>query len=59
MKTGLIAAAAVGTAIAAIILYYQKRLSIERQVLSKDQDDFHALSNGIGNITRPAQHAMG
>jgi hypothetical protein len=59
MKVGLIAAVVVGTAIAAIILYYQKRLSLEREVLSGDQDDFHSLSNGNGNFTRSAQHAMG
>lgn len=59
MKNGLIAAVAVGAAIAGIILYYQKRLNTERKVLAKDQDDFHSLSNGLGKITRPAHHAMG
>jgi len=61
MKTGLLAAITVGAALAGLILYYQKRLKIERNVLANSSDDFHSVGNGNGtmNSTRPAQHAMG
>ena len=59
MKTGLLAAITVGAALAGLILYYQKRLKIERNVLANSSDDFHSVGNGTMNSTRPAQHAMG
>ena len=59
MKSGLIAAVVVGTAIAAIILYYQKRLTREREVLIAGHDDFHSIGSEVDNIITPAQHAMG
>ena len=58
MKSALLVAAAVGTALAGLILYYQKRLKLERNILANGHDDFHSMVNGI-NITRPAHHAMG
>lgn len=59
MKSGLLAAVVVGAAVAGLILYYEKRLQVERKVLSEDGDDFHALSDDAEKMARPAHHAMG
>lgn len=61
MKSALLAATAVGAALAGLILYYQKRLTTERKMLATENDDFHSMSNGngIGKMERPAVHAMG
>ena len=59
MKSALLAAAAVGIALAGLILYYQKRLKEERNMLATGHDDFHSINNGVEEIPRLAQHAMG
>lgn len=59
MKTMLLTATAVGTAIAGLILYYQKKNKSPNKVLDAAKDSYGAINNGIGQLERPAQHAMG
>lgn len=59
MKTMLIAATAVGTAIAGIILYLQRKEKGHNRVLDAASTAYHQMNRGIGQIERPAHHAMG
>lgn len=56
----MIAAAAVGTAIAGIILYNRKRNSGAKQVEDAAKDAYRTMNDGIGKIEHNnAMHSMG
>lgn len=59
MKTMLLTATAVGSAIAGLILYYQKKNKSSNKVLDAAKGSDRAINNGFGQLERPAQHAMG
>lgn len=59
MKSILITAAAVGTAIAGLILYYQRKNRPANKVLDAAEDAYHTMNKAIGSVERPMQHAMG
>lgn len=60
MKKILIAATAVGAAIAGIILYNgRKRNTGVKQVDNAAKDAYDTMNNGIGKIERSAMHSMG
>jgi hypothetical protein len=60
MKKILIAATAVGAAIAGIILYNgRKRNTGAKQVDNAAKDAYDTMNNGIGKIERSAMHSMG
>ncbi|HEU4904240.1 MAG TPA: hypothetical protein VFT06_15650 [Flavisolibacter sp.] len=59
MKTMLLTATAVGSAIAGLILYYQKKNKSSNKLLDAAKGSNGAINNGLGQLERPAQHAMG
>jgi len=59
MKSILIAATAVGAAIAGIILYSRNRNNAANRVENAAQDAYNTMNNGIGKIERKAMHSMG
>ena len=59
MKKILIAATAVGAAIAGIILYSRKRSNESRQVENAARDAYNTMNDGIGKIERNTMHSMG
>jgi hypothetical protein len=60
MKKILIAATAVGTAIAGIILYNRKKNSSEaRQIGHAAKDAYDTMNDGIGKVERNTTHSMG
>lgn len=59
MKSMLIAATAVGATIAGLLLYYQRKNKPSTKVLDAAKDAYHTMNNGLGQLERPAHHAMG
>jgi hypothetical protein len=59
MKKILIAATAVGAAIAGIMLYNRKKNSGTGQIESAAKDAYNTMNNGIGKIERNTMHSMG
>jgi hypothetical protein len=60
MKSILLAATAVGAAIAGLILYNRRRnIQGSRQIENAATDAYHTMNNGIGKIERNAMHSMG
>ncbi len=59
MKTILIAATAVGTAIAGIIFYNRKRSSGTKPIEDAAKDAYKTMNNGLGKIERNPVHSMG
>lgn len=60
MKKALIAATAVGAAIAAIILYNKRRMnSGSGQIEGAAKNAYDTMNNGLGKIERGAMHSMG
>ena len=60
MKKILIAATAVGAAIAGIILYNRKRVNSDPgQIEDAAKNAYDTMNNGIGKIERGAMHSMG
>jgi hypothetical protein len=59
MKSMLLTATAVGAAIAGLILYYQRKNKPSNRMLGAARDAYSTMNNGIGQLERPAHHAMG
>lgn len=59
MKKILIAATAVGAAIAGIILYNRKRNTGTNRVENAAKDAYDTMNSGIGKIERNTMHSMG
>ncbi|WP_121354277.1 hypothetical protein [Flavisolibacter nicotianae] len=59
MKKMLLTATALGTAIAGLIVYYQRKNKSSNRVLESADDAYKTINEGIGHIERPAHHAMG
>ena len=60
MKKILIAATAVGAAIAGIILYNKRKMnSGSNRIENAASDAYNTMNNGIGKIERGAMHSMG
>jgi hypothetical protein len=59
MKKILIAATAVGAAIAGIILYSRKRNNGARQIENAAKDAYDTMNDGIGKVERNTMHTMG
>ena len=59
MKSMLLTATAVGAAIAGLILYYQRKNKPSNKVLGAAKDAYQTMNEGIGQLERPAHHAMG
>jgi hypothetical protein len=59
MKKILIAATAVGAAIAGIILYNRKRNTGTNKVEDAAKDAYDTMNRGIGKIERNTMHSMG
>jgi hypothetical protein len=60
MKSILLAATAVGAAIAGIILYNRRRNSPgARQIENAASNAYHTMNNGLGTIERNTMHTMG
>lgn len=59
MKQILIAATAVGVAIAGIILYGQKRNTGSKPIADAAKDAYNTMNKGLGKIKRNTVHTMG
>lgn len=59
MKKILIAATAVGAAIAGIILYNRKKNSGSRQIENAASDAYQTMNKGIGKAEHSMMHSMG
>jgi hypothetical protein len=60
MKSIFLAATAVGTAIAGIILYNRRRSnSGTRQIENAASDAYQTMNSGLGKIERSTIHSMG
>lgn len=59
MKKILIAATAVGAAIAGIILYNRKRNPESKQIGDAARDAYATMNDGLGKIERNTMHSMG
>ncbi|HET7897997.1 MAG TPA: hypothetical protein VFL47_10015 [Flavisolibacter sp.] len=59
MKTILIAATAVGAVVAGLILYLQGSVESKNKIANAANDAYRGMNNGLGQLERPAQHAMG
>jgi len=59
MKKMLLTATALGTAIAGLIVYYQRKNKSSNRVLEAENDAYKTINEGIGQLERPAHHAMG
>ena len=59
MKKILIAATAVGAAIAGIVLYNRKRNNGPRQIENAAKDAYNTMNDGIGKVERSTMHSMG
>lgn len=60
MKKILIAAAAVGAAIAGIILYNRNKNNEEpKRIEDAAKDAYDAMNEGIGKVERGTMHSMG
>ncbi|RYZ30345.1 MAG: hypothetical protein EOO10_03160 [Chitinophagaceae bacterium] len=59
MKNMLLTAAALGAAIAGLVLYYQKKNKPQNRIEDAAKDAYQTMNEGIGSIERPMQHAMG
>ncbi|RYY72740.1 MAG: hypothetical protein EOO52_20475 [Gammaproteobacteria bacterium] len=59
MKTMLLSAAIVGTAIAALILYNQQQSKPKNRIEDAAKDAYDTMNEAIGSVERPMQHAMG
>ncbi len=59
MKKILIAATAVGAAIAGIILYNRRRNSGTKPVEDAAKDAYNTMNDGIGKVERHTLHSMG
>lgn len=55
----LIAAATVGAAIAALILYSERQRKPENRIEDAAKDAYRTMNEGIGSIERPLTNAMG
>ncbi|MDQ6609517.1 MAG: hypothetical protein M3Y85_06830 [Bacteroidota bacterium] len=58
MKKLLLAASAVGTAIAGLILYYQRKNKTGNRIEDAAKNAYKTINSGIGSIERPAQHTI-
>jgi hypothetical protein len=59
MKSMLIAAATIGAAIAALILYNERQKRPENQIEDAAKDAYRTMNEGIGQIERPIANALG
>lgn len=59
MKTMLIAATAVGAVVAGLVLYLQGSEKSKNKVLDAAEGAYRQVTNGLGQLERPAYHAMG
>ena len=59
MKNMLLTVALLGSAIAGLILYYDKKNKPANKVLDAAKDAYDTMNEGIGRVERPMQHAMG
>lgn len=59
MKKILIAATAVGAAIAGIILYNRGRNTGSNRVEDAAKDAYDTMNSGIGKVERNTMHSMG
>jgi hypothetical protein len=59
MKKMLIAATAVGAAVAGMILYFGKKESNRNQIKNAAKDAYSTMNDGIGKAERLGQNAMG
>lgn len=60
MKKVLVAATAVGAAIAGIILYNRKRNNSGRKrIENAAKDAYDTMNEGLGKVERNAMHSMG
>jgi len=59
MKKMLIAATAVGAAIAGIVLYNRRRNSAARLWSGAAKDAYKRMNNGLGKLERDPWHSMG
>ena len=55
----LLAATAVGAAIAGIIIYSRKRNNGTKQIENAAKDAYNTMNYGLGKIERNGTHAMG
>jgi len=55
----IIAAAAVGTAIAGLILYFRKNESDRHPIKNAAKNAYKTMNDGLGKIERRGQHAVG
>lgn len=59
MKKILIAATAVGAAVAGLILYNQRKNSRAARVEKAAKDAYNAMNDGLGKVERNTMHSMG
>jgi hypothetical protein len=59
MKKILIAATAVGAAIAGLILYSKRRNDAPGQIEDAAKDAYKTMNAGLGKVERDTMHSMG
>lgn len=59
MKKILIAATAVGAAIAGLIIYSRKKNPSSGKIEDAAKDAYQTMNEGIGKVERGAMHSMG
>ena len=59
MKSMLIAAAAVGTALAGLVLYARRQNKPGKEIEDAATGAHKTINGAMGSVERPAHHAMG
>jgi hypothetical protein len=59
MKKILIAATAVGAAIAGLVLYSKRRNDAPRQIEDAAKDAYKTMNTGLGKVERNTMNSMG
>lgn len=59
MKSMLIAVGVVGTAIAGLILYNERKNRPQNRIADAADDAYKTMNKAIGSVERPMYHAMG
>lgn len=59
MKNMLVTAAAVGSVLAAFVLYAERKRRLRNRIEDAAEDAYDTMNKGIGKLERPAYHTMG
>ena len=59
MKKMLITASMLGAAIAGLVLYSQRKNKTQNKIADAADDAYQTMNKALGEVERPAHHAMG